>query len=868
MTTVGGTDAIRGIAYQQAQALLAALDVLDDPGLGAMRVEGVDDVVDIEIFATDGTLHTAKQVKIRHERYTWGEAEIVTILRRWAQLADAAHASFEFLTDGRLGPTGEKLRDALDEAAQGHRQALANLLQEDGDGPVCANLSNTRLRIDSASVGSLLLRAERQVAAMLVDARTLADAREDSKRAVGTLFQLLFERGGNPDPAHRLLTREQIAATLGVPAGQSPSQRWPGAIRRRYLSAAGAISLDSVVASRVDPQTQMRPLIRHLDSEKGGKNVDASVMLHSGGPVTLAGRTGTGKSTTARTLCRDAALAGHVVLLAHAETYLPGRLAALASDAISDLLAEDLPFATGRQALADSEVTMIIDGVSEVPATVRQALHDDLVAPTAASRGARIMLVGRDVAALREVLPSSVTPASYVMADLDAGQRFELAFRAVFDRSPGHDDQSMEVQSVRTLVAQVDHALGDATGNPLLFTMGLTLVAEGIPFTTRANLYDAFVARLAARAGATNIVVASRALGIVYAKLLTSGRRYADPYEWAELMTEAAARLKVVGAIADPLVLDTAVRRSGLITPIGYTQTLAPIHDSFADYLAGTAHALGLVPLPDRLRSGDDQRILFAAEVGGVDEEMAALVVRDQPFLAVRVSEFDCRNLSEAAPREVERLLCYLLPDETGCSVALWRTDDGRVVAVRSGAAQSEWVDEAAARRHLLTMPSVVVQDGGPLAVAVRLWRQDLLAGLLAPEALGSPWPTTVEQACIALRSHSEQAAAATKQLITAVAPRGHASELAARVGPVGLTATVHPAEAGLRGHHWPVSYFRSEDVQVTISPSQHPVWSGSSTMRHTSHTSVDVMIEKAPATDAAKRVRDAITGLTRQGWL
>lgn len=804
MTCVGGTDAIRGIAYQQAQAVLAALDVLDDLDLGAMRVEGVDDVVDIELFTTAGTVHSAKQVKIRNEKYTWGEAEIVAVLLRWAHLPDASHASFEFLTDGRLGPTGEKVRTALEDAAQGRAQALADLLNEDAAGEVCTALANARVRIDSVGVGALLLRAERQVAAMLPKVRTAEDAREESERAVGALFRLLFDLGGNPNPADRLVTRDQIAATLGVPADQPSSHRWPGVVRARYLNAAGAVQLDGVVAPRVDTQGQLRPTIRHLEAEQGAEPVDASALLLGRGPVTLGGRTGTGKSTTARTLCRDAARMGQVVLLAHAETYLPGRLAALAADAISDLLAEDLPFATGRQALADSEVTVIIDGVSEVPTTVRDALHDDLIASTAAGRGARFILVGRDVAALRAVFPSSVTPASYLMADLDTGRRFELAFRTLLDRFPDHDDQSPEIRSVRTIVAQVEYALGDAAGNPLLFTMGLTLVADGIPFTSPATLYDAFVERLAARTGATDIVIATAALGIVYATLLDSGRRYADPYEWVTLIADAAAKLEVGGSTASPQAIDTAARRSGLISPIGYTQTLAPMHDSFADYLAGTAHARGLAPLPARLRPGDDQRILFAAEIGGVDAELAALVAQDLPFLAVRLAEFDRRTLAEDAPGDVERLLRYLVPRQTGCSVALWRTSDDRVLAVRSNTEQSAWVGETTARRHLETMPAVVLQDGGPLLVAVRLWRQDLLERLRTPPALGSPRPITREQACVALASHAEQAAAATERLITAIAPPGHDSVLAARVGPIGMTATVHSVEGGFRGSTGP----------------------------------------------------------------
>src|SRR6266545_969199 len=110
---MAGVDAVRGIAYQQAHAVLAALDVLDDTNLAAIRVEGVHDVVDIELFTLVMSVHHAKQVKTRIEPYTWGEAELLAVLRRWASLPGADHATFELLTNGRLGPSGEKVQAAL-----------------------------------------------------------------------------------------------------------------------------------------------------------------------------------------------------------------------------------------------------------------------------------------------------------------------------------------------------------------------------------------------------------------------------------------------------------------------------------------------------------------------------------------------------------------------------------------------------------------------------------------------------------------------------------------------------------------------------------------------------------------------------------
>lgn len=263
---MAGVDTVRGIWYQQAHAVLAALDVLDDINLVALRVEGVRDVVDIELFTMAMSVHHAKQVKTRIEPYTWGEAELVAVLRRWANLPEADHATFEFLTNGRLGRSGEKVQAALEAAALGRPQALADILDEDIPGTACAALEHARVRVDPAGVGVLLLRAERQVAAMLPQARTAADAREQARHAVDRLFRLLFDRAANPEPEARIVTREEIAATLRVPADQPASQRWPGAVRDRYLQAARDIPLGAIVPQLVEPHGVARSRVRRVDA--------------------------------------------------------------------------------------------------------------------------------------------------------------------------------------------------------------------------------------------------------------------------------------------------------------------------------------------------------------------------------------------------------------------------------------------------------------------------------------------------------------------------------------------------------------------------------------------------------------------------
>jgi hypothetical protein len=833
-----------------------------------MRVEGVADVVDIEVFTVDGVLRIGKQAKVRSEGYTWGKAELIAVLRRWAALPGAIDASFEFVTDGRLGPTGQKVADALEAAGSGRSEGLAAILGEEAGSPVCAVLAGARVRLDRSSVGALLARAERQVRAMLPGPRTATDVREEAEEAVNRLFKAMFIRAGESDPQKRLFTRANLAEILGVAPDQPAGHRWPGALRSRYIEAARSRELKSFAPALVHMSAPSMPLMLRSDGQGNGVGQPVSALLQGDGPSILAGRTGMGKSTAGNLLRRDAALEDRVVLLAHAEAYLPGRLSALAADAISEVIGEDLPAASGRQALADRAVTLVIDGASEVPEEVRHGLEEELRAPVAAGRGARTVLLGRDLAVLRETLPSSRPPVAYQLVDFQNRQRrIDLACRLLLGSSADDPANAEHLPGVQTSVARVDATLGDAARNPLLLTMALSLINQGIPFTDRAGLYKESIALMAERSGAAGIAEASAALGILYAALLDQGRRYADPIEWALLLRDAAAVLGAAGVPVDARSVDTAVRRCGLITSLGWSQTRVPIHDSFADYLAGAAHANRLASLPERLQSGDGQRALFAAEIGGVDAAMAAEVARDLPFVTVQLAAHDRRSLIEDTPAEVDRILRHLDTDR-GYGVGLWRMTDGRVVALLRAGEVSGWLDEPAGRELVRHVPAVIVEDPRPLKVAVRIWRLSLVMRLKPPEAVTVPQATSQDHACALLAEHITKAASAIRDLIAIVAPPGHSSELGSQIGPVGLRAMVHAQEQRFGMAFWPVSYQRADTIVVEKAPDGDGGTPSHGEGQAWGQTSFDALTRLSPGADAVSRVRTALDELTVQGWL
>lgn len=854
---MGGVEAVRGIGYQHAHAVLTALDVLADETLGAIRVEGVADVMDIEVHAIDGTVVLAKQVKVRGARYSWGKKALLDVMRAWAALDVAAEASFEFLTDGRLGPSGEEVLTAIDAAADGTFAQLAALLGEAESSPICEALSRVRVRQEAIGVETVLLEAEREVSALLPGARSQADLEEHARQAVDRLYRLLSVRAGKGDDNARVVTRAEIAEVLGGLTYLAKPDRWPGTLRATYQEAAAAGDAD-----RAAVMLRLVPL--KTGAEGGGQDDGAlalSQILVGNGPVVLSGRTGSGKTTAVRLLRRDAAQAGVTVVVGHAETYMPGRLNALVADAVSAVVRRELSAVTGQQLLNDPAVLLVIDGVSEVPDATRLAMRDELRTLVAARSGARVLVAGRDVAVLSSVLPTSVVRTHYRLASLGSAQRRDLVRTFI-----AGDANAAEVDdhAVRALASQVERPLGDAAGNPMLFAMALQLVGEGIAFTDRASIYKATVVHLADRGGAAGIDATVAALGIVFTRLLDEGRRYANPYEWVRLVAEAVERLNALHFSVDVSTIFDAANRTGLVIPIGHSQTRAPVHDSYADYLAGAAHARGLVPLPEQLEADDEQRILFAAEVGGVTAELADLTARELPFLTVGMAEHDGRLLELSAPAEVTTLLGYLAPPNESPSARLWR--EGNRVVASLGDDVPGWIDPDEGRALARSVRTAVCGPGeGPLAVAVRLWRLILADRLEQPRAMRPSSVSSLQGARDSLECHATAVAVALAALVRSIAPPGKDDFLATAIGPFGLTALVSSAQEGPGGSYWPVTYQYTDEIRVEAragerSPEDHLGDSGS--------TAVDYLIRQTPAESAALRTRAAINTMTTGKWL
>ena len=861
---MAGVDTVRGIAYQQAQAVLTAIEMLDESDAVAIRVEGLDDVVDVEILADDDLVLRGQQIKTRLDAYTWGKGDLLGVLRRWATLPAAASASFEFVTDGRLGPTGEAVKSALLSSSGGDLSPVASLLETDTNDPACRLLGRARVRVDRASTETLLRIAERQVIGLLPAVRTGADAAEQAEQAVGRLFQLLMVRAAEENPSARRVTRSEVAGALGVPEVASGRPTWDDVRRANYLAAACAPTTESIV------DAQLEPLVTRVHSLETPHTTNAAEAPTGGDqgrgplpvlalletpPTLLCGPTGAGKSTALGLLRQKAAVTGQVVVVVQAEAYVSGRLSALVAEALGAFGALPANISTGRAAMLDPTVTVAIDGVSEIPDDDRRALALELRAQLAAGSGCGVVLAGRDVAELRAVLPATVVPQVFNLLAFDWERRRELVTRmlATTERDP---------ERVRQIVAQAEAVLGDAAANPYLLSRAVHLILTGIPFTDRAGMYAGLVEQMAARGGATDIVTTTVTLGTLFAGLLDEGRRYCDPFEWQHRLLDVVTVLAGIGVTVQPVEIEEAARRSGLVVPTGYRQILVPAHDSLADFLAAVSHARGVARLPVTFHAADAQRLQFLAEIQGVDAELANTLARDLPFLTVVIAKHDRRDLDEQSLSEVSVLLDLLLPQtRERPTVGGWRDSLGRTIltTTRDEASRGWWNPQLGL--ELFRREGGHIIEGGPLQAAVTLWKAELKRILSsATGAPGMPYPRNATEARDALESHAISAREQLAQLVPACCPTGQAELLMAEIGPIGLHAAISEQPDAEFGH-WPVFYRRIDDA-VSVRVANEDDRSG------WNRSSVDYLLSKSPAREAASRVADALERLAATKWL
>jgi len=727
-----------GVSYQQAHAVLTCLDLLDSGpfSVAAVHVESSQDVFDLELLDRNRSVIGARQIKNRQLSETWTPADLWPILQNWAASTHEPSAQFEILLGGRLGPSGAALRNAIQTASDtGDLSELAGVTGTKLDQTQLEACRHVKIIADPTPTSGLITAAEQQAMSMLVNPRTGADARDEAESLVNRLYMLITMRAGLPESADRIVERTEIASLFGLDG--SEVARWDSEARARYVRAVAGLSEERTVKESI--RRHPTPIETAVGRTETPEATLEEISVHES-CAWIAGQSGSGKTTAAKTIRRLKASTDDVAVIVNAEAFIPERLGALVANGVSEVTGVATPVSVGKAILADDTATVLIDGVSEIPPLARDALKESLTTHTAVPGGCRFLFLGRDAAVLNSMVPQSVTREAYYLHGICSEAREDLVRDVLAELdNPGDTD-------VSAVTLRATYALKDAANVPYLLAMAAELISYGFEITSRAQMYSVFTEEMARRHGVVDLQISLLGLGIAYCRLLAQGRRQCDQFDWKQLLVIATSILRDHNIDLEPRNLEKAALRGGFVAFEHYNQVVHPVHDSLADFLAALAHAKNLVPLPESATANDALRLRFLAELEGAHGSLANLVTRDVPFASVdiAISGFDSR--SHTSPGEAFELFRNLAPSlaATHKSINLVRTQDERRLVIIGGYETSRVVDPNEAYQLGLTHGICEVQ-GGSLTIAVAVWKVLLERALARRDAAGRIPQTTAE---------------------------------------------------------------------------------------------------------------------------
>jgi hypothetical protein len=854
---------VRGIAFQLAQALGDVIDLVVDSDAESVVIEGADDVVDYGVLDRHGRRLVVRQAKTRREPGTWGATELAKILCAWGKLDDAGDAEFAFVTDASLNDSGRKLDDLIqamrvrpDEAVL--RQTAATLGRDGVQLPSIDVLRRVQILTRMGTTERVLAQAEMRILNLLSRGRIAT--LDDAANATNALFRRLFVVGGNVDLHRRTIGRADVLTTLGIDeASLRGGLAWSDATEASYRAAIvdasrqfhGFLPLDVVsVAS-----TSM--VLRLL--EQPGRRIDGAqpldVILDESHAV-LVGATGQGKTTTLMHLGGVAAQRGLVPVILQAAGHTPGALPRRVRHAVEARLGQALTIGALDTLLVAPTLVLLLDGVSEVDADTREALHGDLQRLAAQRRPVRIITTGRDLPLTIAVTTVADTPAVYRLTALNRDTRRQLA-----STHAGGDQ----------VVSMIEHRLGDAADNPMLFLMALSVSADGVP-DSRAEVYQQFLRGLAARAGLGDDDIRVAAIGAAWAAMIGRGLRTADHYTWLSSLStvlDDLAKLPVWrGPGCTPADALSHAQAMGLLIRLDPDSGLAPLHDSFADYLAARAIARGHAAVPAVLNGGYEETVLFTVEMAGLSDELAYRLAAENPLLACRVARLpQARGLAD--PDTVGRLLdaltsgCVLPLLAASVGLRLCRHDrfTGVVLAGDGYDVVDDTIFDALTREH----PAVMVPTHtGSLQLAIRLWAAAVRRAHRPQFRLFQPAPPAdPEAATHLLPEYLRAVEAELHRLADTTLPATVRERVLTALGPRDMVAYVDDPEPGPRGGlDLPVHYRRDTNYLVTRTSGQrldNPPATAESTLAQ--------LMRNHPTQQAAHEIGEALAALTSHTW-
>jgi hypothetical protein len=787
---MSGVDTYRGINFQSAVALIRALELLEDPALGAaLRVEGLDDIADIETIDRHGAARQTIQAKSRTEPKTWARSEIVEILARWNGQGDG----FEFITDGFLGPTGVVVRQALSDLAdlgtavpsREINDLVADVARAESKDEVARSahtvarfldlvrdkLSRCRVSSRVGTAESLLERCEYRLLQLLQRQRPGVSV-EDCTAAITRLWREITLAAGRSDPHDRTLTREQLAESCGLDLGLlDRAPRWTSQTVEGLLERAAA-SQPVAVPVRLRPFSSAPLALRGEKQDPLSNELVGINDLPRTGGMLFVGPTGSGKSTACVELIRLRAAEDVFGVVVDDRSYVPGQLLASVADIVAATCGVRPLETQVTDLLRDPAAILIIDGASELDSETRDQLRGELRAIRRAGLLCQLAVAGRDIATLRGlVTPDTLAfwPDAWTRED-----RIQLA------RAQGAD-----IPSAVAHVDRIDQILGAAGSSPLLTTMALNVYASGQEPQTRAELYAAFLEGLAARAGADDTEILFGWLGTAFAHFLQHGRRQAGRLIWSRTMAETVQTLSDSGIDPgqDPTsALNEAMRIGILVRPQPF-MAIGALHDSFGDYLAAAAALHHLAASPDPALPSQQEQVIFLCEMDGITKELVERAAIAAPLMAVRIGALDFRPKTDRDEHEARSILQILVAGTILAEVATVPIQFNR----RGSYIHVSW--SVGPRETAVLVPA----GRGPLAVAVAIWGS-LLRDAMRPAPIRQRplYARTASEGAELLADHHRATQRELTRMIDELIPEAARPAITAALPQSGLSATVY----------------------------------------------------------------------------
>lgn len=828
-----------------------------------MVIEGAEDLVDYQVLDGSERRLAVRQAKTRQEPGVWGAPELARILCRWGQLDNAADAEFTFVTDASVNDSGRQLLELIEAMRV---QPDAAVLQETaarlGRGgvrlPSLEVLRRVRILTRMGSTEQIL--AQLEVRVLLVLQRARAAVLADAEAAVNRLYRRLFVVGGKVDHQQRTITRADVLAALGVDESSLVGGlAWSDAVAESYRAAVVEFSQQArgFVLLDVISVTSVPQVMRLLDApdRRSGHAQSLDVILDERQAV-LVGATGQGKTTALFHLASVAASRGLVPVVVLAAGYTSGSLHSRVRHAVETRLGQRLTVGAAETVMALPTLVLLIDGVSEVDVTVRDAVHEDLQRLTT-QRPVRVVMTGRDLSTTMTVASLPDPPAAYRLTGLDSATRRQLACAQI-----GYRDDVVEL---------IESRLGDAADNPMLFLMALSVSSHGVP-DSRAEVYQQFLRGLAVRARVADSGIHLAAMGSAWAQLIGRGLRATDHYTWLSALSGALNDLDRHpvwrGQACSPDAALSHAQTLGLLGRLDPDSGLAPLHDSFADYLAARAIVRGEAPLPDVLSTRYDEALLFVVDMDGLSDEAVYRLAVDNPLLACRVSRLPFAR-GPADPQVVGRLLGALT---AGCELPLISQAPGlrlyrhpRFTGVVLAAGGCEMIDDAQFARLTHDHAAVMVPaDMGSLPLAIKLWALAVHRAHQPPVRVFQLAPRADPELATHLLPEYQFAVAAERhRLITTTLPPTVREQVTAAIGPPGIVAFIDDPEPGrFGGLDLPVHYRPDTQYRVQRSGAGRP-----DEDERLATTTLTHLMERHPTHQAAHEIHDALTELTHHTW-